>query len=81
MQGFGFAPNTRFIKIAKNNREISDIAFRLQIITTVDQIENIYWDLLFAYENVRVQNESLAFAQKTLSDTRKQVEIGTLAPD
>src|ERR1700730_4589845 len=80
LQGFGFAPNTRFIRIAKNNREISDIAFRLQIITTVDQIENIYWDLVFAYENVRVQNESLAFAQKTLSDTKKQVEIGSLAP-
>jgi outer membrane protein len=80
LQGFGFAPNTRFIKIAKNNREISDVAFRLQIITTVDQIQNIYWDLVFAYENVRVQNESLAFADKTLSDTRKQVEIGTLAP-
>ena len=80
LQGFGFAPNTRFIRIAKNNREISDIAFRLQIITTIDQIENIYWDLLFAYENVRVQNESLTFAQKTLSDTQKQVQIGTLAP-
>ena len=80
LQGFGLAPNTRFIRIAKNNREISDVAFRLQIISTVDQIENMYWDLVFAYENVRVQNESLAFAQKTLSDTRKQVEIGTLAP-
>jgi outer membrane protein len=80
LQGFGFAPNTRFIKIAKNNREISDVAFRLQIISTVDQIQNMYWDLVFAYENVRVQNESLAFASKTLSDTRKQVEIGTLAP-
>ncbi len=80
LQGFGFAPNTRFIRIAKNNREISDVAFRLQIITTVDQIENMYWDLVFAYENVRVQNEPLAFAQKTLSDTQKQVEIGTLAP-
>jgi outer membrane protein len=80
LQGFGFAPNTRFIHIAKNNREISDVAFRLQIITTVDQIENIYWDLVYAYENVRVQNESLTFAQKTLSDTQKQVEIGTLAP-
>ena len=80
LQGFGFAPNTRFIRIAKNNREISDIAFRLQVITTVDQIENIYWDLVFAYENVRVQNESLTFAQKTLSDTQKQVQIGTLAP-
>src|SRR6195256_3751118 len=80
LQGFGFAPNTRFIRIAKNNREISDVAFRLQIINTVQQIENMYWDLVFAYENVRVQNESLNFAQKTLSDTKKQVEIGTLAP-
>ncbi|HTU41366.1 MAG TPA: TolC family protein [Candidatus Aquilonibacter sp.] len=80
LQGLGFAANTRFIRIAKNNREISDVAFRLQIIDSVDQIENIYWDLVYAYENARVQNESLAFAQKTLSDTKKQVEIGSLAP-
>jgi len=80
LQGLGPAANTRFIRIAKNNRELSDVAFRLQIIDSLDQIENIYWDLVFAYENVRVQNESLAFAQKTLSDTRKQVEIGSLAP-
>ncbi len=80
LQGLGFPANTRFIHIAKNNRELSDVAFRLQIIDSVDQIENIYWDLVYAYENVRVQNESLAFAQKTLSDTKKQVEIGSLAP-
>jgi outer membrane protein len=80
LQGFGFAPNTRFIQIAKNNREISDVAFRWQITNTVDQIENMYWDLVFAYENVRVQKEQLAFAQKTLSDNQKQVQIGTLAP-
>lgn len=80
LQGFGFAANTRFIQITKNDRELSDVAFRLQITTTVDQIENIYWDLVFAYENVRVQQEQLAFAQKTLSDTQKQVQIGTLAP-
>jgi outer membrane protein len=80
LQGFGFPANTRFIHIAKNNRELTDVAFRLQVITTVDQIENMYWDLVYAYENARVQNESLAFAQKTLSDTKKQVEIGSLAP-
>jgi outer membrane protein TolC len=80
LQGLGFASNDRFIRIAKNNREITDVAFRLQIITTVDQIENMYWELVFAYENVRVQKESLAFAQKTLSDTQKQVQIGSLAP-
>jgi outer membrane protein len=80
LQGFGFLPNTRFIRIAKNNREISDVAFRLQVITSVNQIENIYWDLVNAYENVKVQQDSLALAQKTLGDNQKQVQIGTLAP-
>ncbi|MGA2743998.1 MAG: TolC family protein [Candidatus Sulfotelmatobacter sp.] len=80
LQGFGFAANDRFILIAKNNRELSDVAFRLQVITTVNQIQTMYWDLVYAYENARVQKESLAFADKTLSDTKKQVEIGSLAP-
>lgn len=80
LQGFGFLPNTRFIRIAKNNREISDVAFRLQIITTVDQIENLYWNLVYAFENVRVQQEALTFAQRTLEDNRKQVQVGTLPP-
>jgi len=80
LQGFGFAANTRFIRIAKNNREISDVSFRLQVTTTVDQIENMYWDLVYAYENLRVKQESLTFSEKTLSDTKKQVEIGSLAP-
>lgn len=79
LQGFGFAPNDRFIRIAKNDREISDVAFRLQVITTVDQIENMYWDLVYAYENARVAREGLAFAQKTLADTKRQVEVGALA--
>src|SRR5580700_2540843 len=80
LQGFGFAANNRFISIAKNDRELSDVAFRLQVITTVNQIQTMYWDLVYAYENARVQKESLAFADKTLSDTKKQVEIGSLAP-
>ena len=80
LQGFGLASNTRFISIAKNNRQLSDVAFHQQIIATVNQIQTMYWDLVYAYENVRVQKESLAFADKTLSDTKKQVEIGSLAP-
>ena len=80
LQGFGFLPNTRFIRIAKNNREISDVAFRLQVITTVDQIENLYWNLVYAFENVRVQQEALTFSQKTLADDEKGVQLGTLPP-
>jgi outer membrane protein TolC len=80
LQGFGFLPNTRFIRIAKNNREISDVAFRLQIITTVDQIENMYWDLVYAYENLRVQQESLTYMQKALDDAQRQAKVGTVPP-
>ena len=80
LQGFGFQPNLRFIRIAKNDRRISDSAFRQQVETTVSQIQNIYWDLVNAYEDVKVKERSVALAQKTLSDNQKQVQIGTLAP-
>jgi outer membrane protein len=80
LQGLGLGLNTRFIRIARNNREIADVAFRNQLIETISQIENIYWDLVNAYENVRAKERSLGLAQKTLSDNQKQVQIGTLAP-
>ena len=80
LQGFGLQTNRRFIRIAENNRRISDSSFRAQIIATVTQIQNIYWDLVTAYEDVKVKGRSLSLAQKTISDNRKQVEIGTLAP-
>jgi outer membrane protein len=80
LQGLGTLPNTRFIRIAKNNREISDVAFRLQVITTVDQIENIYWDLVYAFENVRVQQEALVYGQRALEDAKRQAQVGTVPP-
>lgn len=80
LQGFGYNPNLRWIRIARNNREIEDVTFRNQIIQTVSQIENIYWDLVNAYENVKVQQRALELAKKTLSDNQEQVKIGTMAP-
>jgi outer membrane protein len=80
LQGFGFDPNLRYIRIARNNREIEDVVFRQQIIATVSQIENIYWDLVTAYEAVEVNERALQLAEKTLSDDQEQIRIGTLAP-
>src|SRR5664280_2907707 len=80
LSGFGFDPNLRWIRIARNNREIEDVTFRQQIIQTVSQIENIYWDLVNAYSNVTVQQRALDLTNKTLSDNQKQVSAGTLAP-
>src|SRR5271166_3253921 len=80
LSGFGFDPNLRWIRIARNNKEIADTTFRQQIIQTVSQIENIYWDLVNDYSNVTVQERALDLANKTLSDNQKQVAAGTLAP-
>jgi outer membrane protein len=80
LQGFGRNLNLRLLRTAQNNKKITEEAFTQQVISTVSQIENIYWDLVNAYEAFRVNERSLALAQKTLSDNQKQVEIGTLAP-
>jgi len=80
LQGFGFDPNLRWLRIARNTRENGDIVFRQQIISTVSQVENIYWDLVTAYQAVRVNERALQLAEKTLSDDEEQVRIGTLAP-
>ncbi len=80
LQGRSWAVNNRFITISKNNRLITDESFRQQIISTVAQIQDIYWDLVSAYEDLRVKKETMAFAERTLSDNKKQLQIGTLAP-
>jgi len=80
LQGFGRSLNLRLLRTAQNNKKIAEEGFRQQVISTVSQIENMYWDLVNAYEAYKVNERSLALAQKTLSDNQKQVEIGTLAP-
>jgi outer membrane protein len=80
LQGFGIAPNQRFILIARNDKKITEQGFRQQIISTVSQIQDIYWDLVAAFEDLKVKEQSLTLSRKTLSDNKKQVEIGTLAP-
>ena len=75
LAGFGFGPNLRYLHIARNNKKISDIAFKDQVIATVTQIENIYWDLVSAYEQTHVNEQSFSFAQQTLDNARKQLKL------
>ncbi|WP_263385485.1 TolC family protein [Granulicella arctica] len=75
LAGFGLGPNLRFLRIAKNNQRISDEAFRLQVVTTVTQIADMYWDLVAAYEDEQVKTRSLEFAQQALDSGRKQLAL------
>src|SRR6266436_5201174 len=78
LSGFGFGPNLRYLRIAKNNKKISDTAFKDQVMATVTQIENIYWDLVSAYEQSRVNEQSLAFAQQSLDNAKKQLRLESI---
>jgi outer membrane protein TolC len=78
LAGFGFGPNLRYLRIARNNKKISDIAFKDQAIATVTQIENIYWDLVNAYEQARVKEQALTFANQTLDNAKKQLQLESI---
>jgi outer membrane protein len=80
LQGFGPGVNGRFILQAKNDRRITDSAFRQQVLFTVNQVENIYWALVSAYEDEQAKERALAQSTQLTADNRRQLEIGTLAP-
>jgi outer membrane protein TolC len=80
LQGFGPWLNSRYILQAKNDRRITNSAFRQQLLYTVTQVENIYWGLVSAYEDEQAKERALTQSTQLTSDNRKQLEIGTLAP-
>ena len=68
------------VALSKKARELSDIQLDAVITSTLRSVKNAYWDLSAAINNLKAQQESLALSQQSLSDNRKRVEIGTLAP-
>jgi outer membrane protein TolC len=80
LRGFGPHINRRFIRIAKNEQRLSDVTFRQQVISTVDGVIRLYYDLLSLNEDLRVRRETLTLAQRFYEDNKTRVEAGTLAP-
>lgn len=80
LQGFGLALNRRTIRIARNNLKAADYVFRQQLINTVANVVQLYWNLVGANSTVEVRKQAVSVAQKLYDDNKKQVEIGTLAP-
>jgi outer membrane protein TolC len=68
------------VALTKKGRELSDIQLDSVIVQTTRAVRNAYWDLSASINNLKAQQESLALSQQSLSDNRKRVEIGTLAP-
>ena len=80
LAGFGLALNRRFIRIAKNNQKVTDFQFESQLNTTLNTVISTYWNLVSAALAVDVAQQTLDQAQRLLSDNKKQLDIGTMAP-
>jgi len=80
LNGAGRYINRRNILIAENNRKIADLAFAQQAITTVTKTVTDYWELVYARENVQVEQQAVTVSEKLFNDNKKQLEIGTMAP-
>src|SRR5580658_2722380 len=78
LQGFGIGVNNRNIRVAKNNLKVTDIQLKLQVITTVSAVLNLYWDLVSFNEDLRIKQEALNTAQQLHEGKQHQVELGTL---
>jgi HAE1 family hydrophobic/amphiphilic exporter-1 len=68
------------IYVAKKTLDVTDSQFRQQVINTISQVQQAYWNLGFAIRNVSVQNQGVDLAQEQVIENQKQVEVGTLAP-
>ena len=80
LQGFGWATNKRAITIARNNLTVSDLNFKEQVIATVKNVIDLYWDLVSFNENLKFKQRALEIAQKLYEDNKKRVAAGAIAP-
>ena len=79
LQGLNRAVNSRDIKVARNNQKSTDLQMKLQVITTVSAVLNLYWDLVSFNDAVRIKEEALKTAQDLYEGNKKQTAIGALA--
>ncbi len=80
LNGFGYRANAKFIRIADNDVHEANSVFSQNVMTTVANILDLYYDLLYYKQNVTVAQKALSYDMKLEADNKKQVEIGTLAP-
>ena len=61
-------------------QQIADLDLRATVASTVAEVRNAYWELVFAYQAVDAAQRSLELAAKLVADNKMRVEIGTMAP-
>ncbi len=77
LEGFGRIEADYRIEIARNNLDISEQDFKQQLLELVFQVQDSYWELQFALEDIGVKEKSLELAETILEQNRARFEVGT----
>jgi outer membrane protein len=80
LRGFRIDNNRQQLVVTALNRDASEIQLRGTIATTLANVRNAYWELVFAIQALEVARGSLDLASKLVADNRARVEVGALAP-
>jgi len=80
LRNFWIDNNRLQIYLDRSDLKISELDLRAQVITTVTDVETAYYNLLFAQESVKVQEKALELANRLVTENKKRVEVGALAP-
>jgi HAE1 family hydrophobic/amphiphilic exporter-1 len=80
LRNFGIDVNRRGIYIARNNLDISGEQFRNQLMLTVLGVEQAYWDLIYARQELEVQRASLVLGRDQARITQIRIDVGASAP-
>jgi outer membrane protein len=80
LRNFGTLPSNWLIKIARNSRDSAYQSLLRTVQGTVNSVEQAYWDLVYATQNLEVKRESLRIAQELNRITRIKIDVGSLAP-
>ncbi|HZM05468.1 MAG TPA: TolC family protein [Candidatus Saccharimonadales bacterium] len=68
------------ILVSKQNLKIDQMGLRLQIMTVINNIKAAYYNLIFARQNVQVEEAAVALARETMREDEQRVQVGALAP-
>lgn len=80
LRDFGLDLSRREILIARNSLDISEVQFEQTLADTIYNVEEAYWNLAYAIDNLEVRRQSLQLARDLLEKNQRSVEVGTLAP-
>jgi len=80
LQGRGEEATARQLLLARQNVSVTEETFRGQVETILLQVEQAYWELVFAERTLLVQEQSMQLAHEQLERTQAQVEVGMVAP-